>query len=143
MWKLLSFHFPPLLEKVHPLEGGLFRRKRRRDRRPGLPRESRLVFYPREGWNIVAKHLRFAVMFWRYRSILKRVMADDTPYSDIATTPVQLEDVDTLQLYTDTRGSREVVDKFRRKKLRATEPAAASVPDDAQSVAVSRPAVPV
>ena len=34
-------------EGVHPLEGGVFRLKFRRDRRAGLPRESPLVFYPR------------------------------------------------------------------------------------------------
>jgi radical SAM superfamily enzyme YgiQ (UPF0313 family) len=115
MWKLLSFHAPPLLEKVHPLEGGIFRRKRRRDRRSSLPLENPLVFYPREGWNVVVKHLRFAGMYWRYRRILKRVLADDTPYTDVATTPGQPEDLDALQLYRDTRGSKNVVDKLRRR----------------------------
>jgi radical SAM superfamily enzyme YgiQ (UPF0313 family) len=115
MWKLLSFHAPPLLEKVHPLEGGIFRRKRRRDRRSSLPLENPLVFYPREGWNVVVKHLRFAGMYWRYRRILKRVLADDTPYTDVATTPGQPEDLDALQLYRDTRGSKNVVEKLRRR----------------------------
>ena len=34
-------------EGVHPLEGGAFRLKYRRDRRHGLPLESPFVFYPR------------------------------------------------------------------------------------------------
>ncbi len=33
MWKLLSFHAPQRLENVHPLDGGIFRRKYRRDAR--------------------------------------------------------------------------------------------------------------
>ena len=115
MWKLLSFHAPPLLEKVHPLEGGIFRRKRRRDRRPSLLLESRLQFYPREAWRFVVKHMRFAGMYWQYRRILTRVLADDTPYSDIATTPVHPEDLDALQLYSAPRGAQDEVDKFRRK----------------------------
>src|SRR5262245_62042936 len=40
MWKLLSFHAPHRLEKVHPLDGGIIRRKYRRDRRPSMPREN-------------------------------------------------------------------------------------------------------
>ena len=39
MWKLLSFHAPHKLENVHPLDGGVIRRKYRRDRRPGLALE--------------------------------------------------------------------------------------------------------
>jgi radical SAM superfamily enzyme YgiQ (UPF0313 family) len=129
MWKLMSFHVMPLLEKVHSLEGGLFRRKRRRERRPGLPIESPLVFYPREAWRMVAKHVRFAGMYWRYRRILRRVLADETPYIDIATTPVHPEDIDALQLYTDTRGSKTAVEKLRRKtKARAAHEVAAVGP---------------
>ena len=40
MTKLLTFHAVPRIEKMHPLEGGLFRRKYRRERRPGMPLES-------------------------------------------------------------------------------------------------------
>jgi radical SAM superfamily enzyme YgiQ (UPF0313 family) len=40
MVKLLSFHAVARVEQVHPLEGGLFRRKYRRDRRAGMPLES-------------------------------------------------------------------------------------------------------
>jgi hypothetical protein len=120
MWKLFSFHAPPLLERVHPLEGGIFRRKRRRDRRPDLPIESPLTFYPREGWKLLVKYARFAAMYWQYRRILRRVLADDQPYTDVATTPVQAQDVDVLQLYKNTRGSEHAVDKLRRRtKLRA------------------------
>ncbi len=35
--KMISFCAPPKFEKVHPLDGGLWRRKYRLDRRPGLP----------------------------------------------------------------------------------------------------------
>ena len=42
-------------EGVHPLEGGAFRLKYRRDRRSGLPLESPLVFYPRYWGGIVAQ----------------------------------------------------------------------------------------
>ena len=115
MWKLIAFHAPPLLEKVHPLEGGIFRRKYRRDRRPGLPLESPLAYYPREGWNMLVNYLRFAGMYWGYRRTLRRVLKDDTPYTDVATTPVNSQDFDALQMFSDTRGARNVVDKLRRR----------------------------
>ena len=44
---LIWFHGCMTLEGIHPLEGGYLRRKYRRDRRPGLPIESPLIFYPR------------------------------------------------------------------------------------------------
>src|SRR5207237_10551904 len=47
MAKLLSFHAVAHIENVHPLEGGLFRRKYRCDRRPGMAIETRFAFYPR------------------------------------------------------------------------------------------------
>jgi hypothetical protein len=42
---------------VQPLEGGLFRRKCRTQRRPGLPRENPLVFYPRRMWDFVSTYV--------------------------------------------------------------------------------------
>jgi hypothetical protein len=42
---LLWFKLMTMFEGVHPLEGGAFRRKSRRDRRYGLPLESPFVFY--------------------------------------------------------------------------------------------------
>ena len=51
MWfKLMIVH-----EGVHPLEGGAFRLKYRRDRRQGMPLESPLVFYPRYWGGIAVK----------------------------------------------------------------------------------------
>ncbi len=97
MWKLLSFHAAPVFEKVHPLESGMFRRKYRRDRRPGMRVENPLVFYPRYLWEIVSKHVRFAGMYWRYRSTLRRVQRDSRVYSDLATAPVQAGDVGVLE----------------------------------------------
>ena len=44
---ILWFKLVIAFEGVHPLEGGAFRLKFRRDRRAGMPLESPLVFYPR------------------------------------------------------------------------------------------------
>ena len=44
---LLEFYVLATVEGVHPLEGGVWRQKYRRDRRPTMPIESPFVFYPR------------------------------------------------------------------------------------------------
>jgi radical SAM superfamily enzyme YgiQ (UPF0313 family) len=119
MWKLISFHAPPAFEKVHPLEGGIFRRKYRRDRRPGMGIESPFVFYPRYLWEIASKHARFAGLYWHYRSTLRRVQRDSSPYTDLATTPVQAGDVDVLELFKATQGGRAAADRERRRQAAA------------------------
>ena len=124
MWKLLSFHGPPVLEHVHPLEGGIFRRKYRRDRRPGMPRENPFTFYARYGWEMLVKHVRFARLYWQYRTTLKRVQGDPRPYMDTAMTPVQASDVDALELFKTTGGARAAADKQRRRQAVVAEHAA-------------------
>ena len=115
MWKLLSFHAPPRLEHVHPLDGGIFRRKYRRDRRPGMALENPLSFYAREGWTMLRKHARFAVLYWQYRRTLRRVMRDAMPYTDLAMTPPEAAEADSLDLYTATRGGAAEAARLRRR----------------------------
>jgi hypothetical protein len=49
----LNIHF----DGVQPLEGGIFRRKCRTQRRPGMPRENPLVFYARRLWEFVSTYV--------------------------------------------------------------------------------------
>jgi radical SAM superfamily enzyme YgiQ (UPF0313 family) len=114
--KLLTFHAVPRIEEVHPLEGGLFRRKYRRERRPGMPLESPFAFYPRYAREIVSKHLRFARMVWQHWRILRRVERDSNPYMDVAMTPVQDAEFGEMQMYTTTPAAKFAVEKLRRRK---------------------------
>ena len=52
---ILWFYLMILFEGVHPLEGGAFRLKFRRDRRFGANIENPLIFYPRYGWETLKK----------------------------------------------------------------------------------------
>ncbi|OGQ74135.1 MAG: radical SAM protein [Deltaproteobacteria bacterium RIFCSPLOWO2_12_FULL_57_22] len=116
MMKLFSFEAPARIERVHPLEAGIFRRKYRRDRRPGLPLENPCVFYVRFGLDNLSRAWSYARMYWRYRLILKRVERDSNPYSDLALTPVQGGELESLELYTSTRGGEFVIERMRRRK---------------------------
>ena len=63
-WFMGSIH----IEKIHPLESGLFRFKFRRDRRPGLPILPRWKFYPSYAIESVGEAQRRAgsPSIWRY-----------------------------------------------------------------------------
>jgi hypothetical protein len=83
---VLQFYFTFRQEKVHPLQGGFFRRKIRSQRRSGLPRENPLIFYPRRLWEIADTHIRLVAFYWFLHRIRKRVERDTAPYIDPALT---------------------------------------------------------
>ena len=116
MLKLLTFHAVPRIEKVHPLDGGLFRRKYRRDRRPGMPLEMPLVFHARFAWETLSKQARFGRMLWQHWRIVRRVERDPATPIDIAMTPVQESEFDNMQMYTTTPAAKFAVAKLRRYK---------------------------
>jgi radical SAM superfamily enzyme YgiQ (UPF0313 family) len=100
MFLLLWYWACEKLEKVHPLQGGYFRRKYRKERRPELPVENPLVFYPKYAAELIYKHARLAgqiVRYGRFRYQLKRD-PEAKNYMDVALTPVQDEDTSTLEL---------------------------------------------
>ncbi len=81
---VMQFYFTFMQEKVHPLQGGFFRRKVRTQRRPGLPLENPIVFYPRRLAEIVATHVNMARYYLFLHRLRKKVERDATPYSDRA-----------------------------------------------------------
>ncbi len=96
---LLFIRACQLIEGIHPMQGGLFRRKYRRDRRPGLPLESPWVFYPRYFGEIAGKTVQLLGFGFQIGRIYWRVMRDPRrhEYRDLAITPVEAEDLQTSQ----------------------------------------------
>jgi radical SAM superfamily enzyme YgiQ (UPF0313 family) len=88
---ILQFYFTFIQEDVHPLQGGYFRRKLRRHRRAGLPRENPLVFYPRRVWEVLDTHVRLAAFYLYLHRIRRRVERDPAPYTDRALAPIEVE----------------------------------------------------
>jgi hypothetical protein len=88
---ILQFYFTFIQENVHPLQGGYFRRKLRRERRAGLPHENPLVFYPRRVWEVLDTHVRLAGFYLYLHRIRRRVERDPSPYTDPALAPVDGE----------------------------------------------------
>jgi hypothetical protein len=116
---ILWFHLMVEFEGVHPLEGGAFRLKFRRDRRYGLPRESALTFYPRYFAEIARKAWAYWSVYRRYKKILTESLEapDRWIYSDLAIAPPREEELDTLDLYKATRGGVAAVAKKRKEDL--------------------------
>ncbi|HZP74601.1 MAG TPA: radical SAM protein [Pseudolabrys sp.] len=103
---LVPFATTNRLERVHPLQGGLIRLKRPSERRPGLPRESGWIFWPRFAWETVYKHAVIAGTIGRLMW-LKAAIARDAnakAYRDQALTPVADDEDTTFDLLTKTTG---------------------------------------
>jgi hypothetical protein len=108
------------IEGLHPLEGGIFRRKYRLDRRPGLPIENPLVFWARFAAESAWKAWGYGMNRLRGRRILNRVMRDPgrASYSDTAIKPIALDDFETLDLFKETAGGIAAVEKKKREDER-------------------------
>ncbi|HEX4640008.1 MAG TPA: hypothetical protein VH252_01400, partial [Chthoniobacterales bacterium] len=117
MWFMSSIH----LEGVHPLEGGVFRLKFRRDRRPGLPLESPLIFYPRYWTECVVKLGRLAFLYARIRRIYSRIKKDPNrfKYMDVALTPPTEHDIEDLEMFHTPSAPAFVAQEQRREATNA------------------------
>ncbi|MBK1705853.1 B12-binding domain-containing radical SAM protein [Halochromatium glycolicum] len=109
MDKLFAFHAPVIHENVHPLEGGLIRRRCRKDRRPGFPLESPLAYYPKQAWEFMTKYSRVLRMHSRYKRIMERVIAEEclAIQDDVAMLPVCAGGEKSLQLIAAPAAERQ------------------------------------
>jgi len=96
-WFKGSIHF----EKIHPLEGGLFRLKFRRDRRPGFPIVPAWKFYPAYFAETLAKLRNWTSLYFSLHRTYARIKRDAhrLDYTDLALTPVTDDEAETLELY--------------------------------------------
>ncbi len=115
---ILWFYLMILFEGVHPLEGGAFRLKFRRDRRHGLPRENPLLFYPRYFGEVVVKAWRYWRVYQRYNAILREALAapDRWTYTDLAIEAPEANEFEALGLYQATNGGEAAVARMRREE---------------------------
>ncbi len=96
MLHIHQFHGTIKYQNVHPLQGGFLRRKIRTQRRPGMPHENPLIFYPQRVWETVSGLVPFALYYFRLRSIRKKIKREPgrRSYTDKALIPVKdTEDV--------------------------------------------------
>jgi len=121
------FYATAAFEHVHPLQGGLVRRKFRDQRRSGLPRESRLRFAARRVRDVVTTYgpmLRLLVQVYRLRRRLERDPLRKS-YTDLAIAPLDGRCGEVLELYEASDSARAAATRARAKAA-ARRPATAS-----------------
>ena len=122
LWLLLWFKGCVPIHGVHPLEGGFLRRKHRRDRRSGMPIESRWTFYPKYWWELLSTHVRWAGIFLRMVPAGYRIKRDPNrkSYMDLSLTPVDTDNLEDMQIVSETRGGAEALERTRLIKETST-----------------------
>jgi hypothetical protein len=113
---ILLFRLMPEYEGVHPLEGGIFRLKFRRDRRHGMKRESPFVFYPAYVWETLKKARGYWRVYRQFKTSLNDALKapDRWQYSDAAIAPPQRDEFQTMALYHETAGGEAALARKRR-----------------------------
>jgi hypothetical protein len=115
---LLHFSQFTAVENVHPLQGGIWRLKFRRDRRPSFAIEPMWAFYPRYVWDTGRKLVRMARAARHLYGLVKTIKADPhkTAYMDQALTPAVEEDLDALALFNQNDAARNAVRHERQRR---------------------------
>jgi hypothetical protein len=113
---LVNFAMMVRLENLHPLQAGMLRLKHPSERRPGLPRESSLIFWPRFAWQTFYRHAILAGTIARLLWVKMMIERDPDAraYTDQALTPVCDDDDMTLDLLTKTTGGRVAVAHIKK-----------------------------
>lgn len=115
---MLWFYGTVSIEGLHPLEGGIIRRKARRDRRYGMPLEHPLLFYPKYAAETLWKHVRYFTFIARMLPAYFRVRfaAHPQAYTDISLARARDESEAGLALFHETSGGENYVARVRRQE---------------------------
>jgi hypothetical protein len=113
------------IENVHPVEGGIFRMKSRRDRRPTMPREPAWKFYPRYWTESLVKGLRWGLMYARLRMIYLSIKKDPKRYEymDAAIEPITEAETQTHEMFKSAEAQAFVSQEQRLASIRDKAPA--------------------
>jgi hypothetical protein len=111
------------IEKIHPLEGGFLRLRFRRSRRPELPLENPLRFYPKYFASMLGKQFRWISLYLRLRLIYRKVRRDPQrfEYMDLALEPVRDDETDTRELFQSETAQKYVIQIKQVEKMRHSQ----------------------
>jgi hypothetical protein len=123
---LLWFWNSIFINKIHPLEGGYFRRRTRLERRPGLRVERPIPFRLRFGRELLGGHLKlFGFALWLVWVALRvRLNPARRRYFDRSLMTAADDDLDELELFSATPAARSAAERERSSRVRRHEAAA-------------------
>ena len=121
---MVAFWAASTLYNIYPLEAGLLRRRRRRDRRPALGLENPWLFYPREAARFVTSHTRIAIKLARVWWFLRAAIRDPdaTAYTDEALRPS--DGAEGREIARRSEQARAAAAMAKRNEARSRESAA-------------------
>ena len=113
------------IEKVHPVEGGIFRMKSRTDRRPTMPVEPVWKFYPKYWTESLVKGLRWGWMYARLRKTYLSIKRDPKRYEymDAAIEPITDSETETHEMFKSDAAKAYVSQEQRLASIREKAPA--------------------
>jgi hypothetical protein len=108
------------IENVHPVEGGIFRMKSRRDRRSTMPMEPVWKFYPRFWLESAVKLVRWGWTYARLRKIYLSIKHDPKRYEyvDAANEPVTETEIATHEMFRSEAAQAYVSQEQRLTNIR-------------------------
>ena len=112
------------VEGVQPLESGFIRRRVRRERRPGLPIEHPLVFYPKYLRRALVGYGKALAMLIPLSIERRRLKRDPEAkhYTDQALTPVDDQELASMEMYSVTDAAMAAVELHKDKQRQRAEP---------------------
>ncbi len=116
IWQnLLQIYGAMGFERVHPQQCGYFRRRVRAERRPELPRENALLFYPKNVLRTLRNYVGIGLYAWRLHRIRRRVEADPVSktHRDLALTPVVSAEDEELEMFHLNKAAEAAVAKAK------------------------------
>jgi hypothetical protein len=113
---LLNFSLSVRLERVHPLQSGIFRLRHPSERRPGLPRENAVAFWLHFVFESIYKTATILSTAARLALVGIKVARDPKrfEYLDEALIPVSDEDDETLELLTQSAAAKQAAAHQRK-----------------------------
>jgi radical SAM superfamily enzyme YgiQ (UPF0313 family) len=117
---IFEFYGSYRFERLHPLQSGLIRRKSRHERRPDMPLESAMVYFPRRLWEIIRTYVPGTFFLAKLMLLWWKVHRDPNKkdYMDLATTPVENKLDEELEMFEVTEAARNTVTKAKEKQLK-------------------------
>ncbi len=114
--RLLLYGLGNRLYRIYSLDAGYFRLKSRDERRPGLPMENWLSFHLKHWPKTVYNAAALALGKWQYLRLTKKLWRDPAKleYRDRAISDKGEEELESLELFTKTRGGMEAVAKAKK-----------------------------
>jgi len=87
---IIGYYASYRFEGIHPLQCGIYRRKVRTTRRPGLPRENPVVFHLRRAWEVLTTYTALGWYVLKIERMRRRIAKEPgaAEYTDLALTPV-------------------------------------------------------